>query len=88
MNGDEEVQTYGRATNAFVGWLEPSGRPLLDVQIDGKPGPGEEAALLYVHLPPAANLPAAAASAANPFLQEPVLNLEDEGPAYGVRAPQ
>ncbi len=88
MNGDEDVQTFGKATNAFVAWVEPSAHPLLDLQVDGKPGAGEEATLLYIHLPPASNFPPAMAKASNPFLLDPILNLKEESPGPAGRVVQ
>ena len=79
---------FGKSTNAFVAWIEPAGRPILDVQIGGRAAAGEEAALLYVHLPPAPNLPKTVARASNPFLQDPILNLKEESPGPAGRVIQ
>jgi len=83
--GQDQADSYGRNTNAFTAWVAPADRPLMEVRIDGKPGAGQEAALLFVHLPPAGDFPPAVARAANPFQQDPVLTLKDEAPEVGGR---
>ena len=88
MNGEEDVQAFGKATNALVAWVDTSGQRILDVQIDGRPASGEEADLLYIHLPPAPNLPTEVARATNPFLIDPILNLKEEPSEIGGRLVQ
>jgi hypothetical protein len=83
MNGEEDAQSFGRASNAFVAWVDNGGHPLFDPHVDGKAAAGQEADLLYIHLLPPAGLSRQVARAVNPFLQDPVLNLKEEasGPA-------
>jgi len=83
--GEDDESSYGRATNAFVGWVDTGGGPLMDIQVDGKPAAGQEAVLLYVHIPAAGNLPPEAARAVNPFLADPILNLKEESPGPAGR---
>jgi hypothetical protein len=85
MGGEDDESSYGRATNAFVGWVDTGAHPLMDIQVDGKPAAGEEAILLYVHLPVAQNLPREVARAVNPFLADPILNLKEESPGPAGR---
>jgi hypothetical protein len=67
---------YGRQTNALVGWFD---EPILEPRVNGKLAAGEEAALLFVHLPTPKGAPARF-RAANPFEQEPIRILEEIQP--------
>lgn len=87
MNDEEDAQVFGRVTNAFVGWVDTAAHPVLNVQIDGKAAVGEEAALLYVHLPTPKNASKQIARASNPFEQDAILNLKDDQPGYLGRGP-
>ena len=81
--GNEQMDNFGRVTNAFVGWFYD---PLLEVEIDGKKTAGEEVNMLFVHLPPPDNAPPAFRQAMNPFEQPPLLKVEGEQP-IGPRRP-
>jgi hypothetical protein len=74
---NQSPQTYGRNTDALVGWFSD---PLLKVQVDGKQAEGTEANLLMVHLPTPGNATPEIRQAMNPFLQEPVYTLQEDVP--------
>ncbi len=74
---NDTTQTYGRSTNALIGWFDDS---LLNVQVDGKSAGGEETNLLFVHLPPPSKANADMQEAMNPFLQEPVYAIQEDVP--------
>lgn len=69
--------TYGRKTNAFVGWFYD---PILDVSVNGARPKGEEVNLLFVHLPIPEGISHKQRVLYNPFEQKPLLKLEDELP--------
>lgn len=73
----ESSQSYGRNTNALIGWFSD---PLLKVQVDGKQAEGLEANLLMVHLPTPGNANPEIRQTMNPFLQEPVYTLQEDVP--------
>lgn len=75
--GGETTQSYGRATNALIGWFSD---PLLKVQVDGRQAEGLEANLLMVHLPTPDNAAAEIRRTVNPFLQEPIYNIQEDTP--------
>ncbi len=73
----ETAQSYGRSTNALIGWFSD---PVLKVQVDGKQAAGMEANLLMVHLPTPANASDSIRQYLNPFLQEPIYNILEDVP--------
>lgn len=76
--GNSGPETYGRVDNVFYGWLGESKQPVLELQVNGKPVAGEEAALLYVHLPMPEGAPEKIAKVYNPFLNNAVPVIEEE----------
>ena len=77
----ETSQSFGRVTNAFVGWFSDEQHPTLPIQVNGKTANGEEVNLLFVHLPPPGNAAKHIADETNPFHQSAIVNLlEEQGP--------
>lgn len=73
----ENLETYGRTTNALIGWFND---PLMKIQVDGKDADGLETNLLVVHLPAPGNASPAIRQVMNPFLQEPVYTIQEDQP--------
>ena len=77
-NGSEEFASSGHVSNALVGWIDNRNAPLLNVQVDGKVASGQEAALLYLHLPMPKNAPSKVQGVTNPFKLDPDLEVQTE----------
>jgi hypothetical protein len=72
---------FGKSPNMIVGWLDA---PLFRPTVYGRVPTGEEVNLVCVHLPAPTHASKPIAAGYNPFVSEPILNLQDNVGPGGV----